>query len=187
MWHLVEARPSRTKMMTPMQELSTWLPKEKWWKIFGGATDLKAGVKVGQCQVGESDVGEGGEGPGEGEVDDDADHPVGHAAHLLQDAALPDDRQIAVYHHCYSHLMAGVARLQRTISMRRKAKEAAAKTGAKNRHFTSFSQPTLISKYASNFAICNLVSSPCILDPGPCVVSLGRHWTQGQWQATWTL
>ena len=153
MWHLVEARPSRTKMMTPMQELSTWLPKEERWKIFGGATDLKAGVKVGQCQVGESDVGEGGEGPGEGEVDDDADHPVGHAAHLLQDAALPDHQHSSDCHHWFSHLMAGVARLQRTISMRRKAKEAAAKTGAKNRHFTSFSQPTLISKYASNFAI----------------------------------
>ena len=79
---LVEARPSKTKMITPMQEFNTW------WKIgMGkhkqGQNYLETWVEVREGHVGEPDVGEGGEGPGEAEVDDHADHPVAHAAHLL--------------------------------------------------------------------------------------------------------
>ena len=68
--------------------------------IWSRATDLKARIKVRQCHIGESDVGEGGEGPGEAEVDDDADHPVAHTAHLLQDAALPGGQHSS---DCYRH------------------------------------------------------------------------------------
>ena len=112
-------------------------------------TDLKAWVEVRQCDIGESDVGEGGECPGEGEVDDHAHHPVADAAHLLQDAALPDQQHGSdvYHHHHHGHLMAGVARLQRTMSIMRRARETAAKTGAKNLHFTSFSQPTLVDQH----------------------------------------
>ena len=59
------------------------------------------------------------------------------------------------------HLIAGVAKLQRTISMRTKPKEATPKSGQKNRHFTSFSQPTFIEcRFAASricFCVCVMI------------------------------
>ena len=53
------------------------------WKHKQGQNYLETWVEVRKGNVREPDVGEGGEGPGETEVDDHADHPVAHAANLL--------------------------------------------------------------------------------------------------------
>ena len=54
-----------------------------WGNIQEGQNYLETWVEVREGNVREPDVGEGGEGPGETEVDHHADHPVAHAAHLL--------------------------------------------------------------------------------------------------------
>ena len=54
-----------------------------WGNIQEDQNYLETWVEVRKGNVREPDVGEGGEGPGEAEVDDHADHPVAHAAHLL--------------------------------------------------------------------------------------------------------